>query len=198
MKSESKSWATTLHEMFTDRKYKVEDLQCENIIQDLTQTDSKDFFVYDSQDKCVCIAYLSSDQTTGNVGKNDIITIMNDKMKPNGSNRCIIILDNVKLTPAAKTEIQLHFPLHIFETFDISSLDFNITKCDTVPNHMILSDEEAEKVLKKYKITRKEMPKILYEDAVARYLGMLPGQICKITRISENGGLIFFHRVCIL
>jgi DNA-directed RNA polymerase subunit H (RpoH/RPB5) len=191
----SGTWKTTLYEMLSDRKYDVSTLTEDDVYDTLTQT--TEFFCHDPQHNCITVVYLSSDQSS-NVGKNDIISILEDKMKPNNSHRCLIILDKVKLTPAAKNDIQIYFPTYIFEAFDVENLVFNITKCNNVPKHKIMTEEEAKLFLKKHEITPKEMPKILYDDAMARYLGMLPGQLCKITRISENGGKVYFYRVCVL
>lgn len=191
----SRNWKTTLHEMLKDRNYDLNNVTEDELFDSLTQ--NTDFFCYDTLNNCITIVYLSSTQSA-NVGKNDIISILDEKMKPNNSHRCIIILDKVKLTPAAKNDIQTYFPTYIFEAFDVENLVFNITKCNTVPKHKIMTNEKAQQFLKAKKITPKEMPKILYDDAMARYLGMLPGQLCKITRISENGGKVNFYRVCVL
>lgn len=191
----SRTWKTTLYEMLNDRKYDLSNITEDELYNTLIET--TEFFCTDKQNNCISIVYLSSNQSS-NVGKNDIISILEDKMKPNNSHRCLIILDKVKLTPAAKNDIQSYFPIYIFEAFDVETLVFNITKCYSVPKHKIMTEEEAKLFLKKHEITPKEMPKILYDDAMARYLGMLPGQLCKITRISENGGKVHFYRVCVL
>jgi DNA-directed RNA polymerase subunit H (RpoH/RPB5) len=191
----SGTWKSTLYQMLKDRKYSVDNVTEEDVYESLIE--DSEFYCYDSQNKCITIAYLCSEKSA-NVGKNDIISILEERMKPNDSHRCIVVLDKVKLTPAAKNDIQGHFPTHIFEAFDVDNLIFNITKCDYVPKHKIMSDEKVRKFLQQNKITPSQMPKILYDDAMARYLGMLPGQICKITRISENGGSVKFYRVCCL
>ena len=199
-KLQTQSWGRTLFEMIQDRKYTINDGDTcyQDIVKKLTKSEDKTYFCFDSSNRCVCISYISPSESSGNVGKNDIVSILENIMKPNNSNRCLLILDGVKLTSAAKSDIFTYFPTYIFESFELSHLQFNITKSDIVPKHKILSDEKVEKIIKKYKMEKKEMPKILYEDPVARYLGMLPGQICKINRISENGGKVNFYRICTL
>ena len=191
----SRNWKTTLHEMLKDRKYNLNDVTEDDLYT--TLVGNSEFFCYDTNNNCITVVHLSPTQSS-NVGKNEIISILNEKMKPNNSHRCIIVLDKVKLTPAAKNDIQTYFPSYIFEPFDVENLVFNITKCSSVPKHKIMTEEEADLFLKEKKITTKEMPKILYHDAIARYLGMLPDQLCKITRISENGGKVHFYRVCVM
>ena len=192
------TWGETLYEMLSDRNYTVEARSYQDMVTQLKTSEEKSYYCKDSYGNCICIAYISSNESNGNVGKNDVINILENLMKPNECIRCLLILDNVKLTPAAKNDIMSYFPTYIFESFESLNLQFNITKSNVVPKHKVLSNEKCEKFLKKYKILKTEMPKILYDDPVARYLGMLPGEICKITRISENGGQLDFHRVCTL
>lgn len=79
-------------------------------MESLVRSENKDFECKDMNNQSIIVAYLGSSGGSGNVGKNDIIAILNDKMKPNDSNRCILVLDNVKLTPAAKNDILTYFP----------------------------------------------------------------------------------------
>ena len=189
-------WCKTLYEMLCDRNYRVDDITSDNLLINLTQTESSDFVCKDSDGKSIYITNISFVQNNGNVGKNDIIKILDNHMKPADIKRCILVLDNVKLTPAAKNYISERFLRYIFEPFFTSDLAFNITKSLKVPKHIILSETQTQKILKKYNATKEKMPLINYNDAVARYLGMLPGQMCEIKRISETGGIYYFYRVC--
>ena len=63
---------------------------------------------------------------------------------------------------------------------------FDIMKHDLVPKHIILSEKEKEEILKKYKISTGELPKILDVDPVAISIGAKPGQILKIIRKSDT------------
>lgn len=192
------AWGETLFEMLCDRNYSLSGVSHQDIVNTLKTSEDKSYLCKDQYGNFICIAYISENETNGNVGKNDILNILDTLMKPNNCQRCLLVLDNVKLTAAAKNDIMAYFPSYIFESFESTNLQFNITKSNLVPKHEILSNEETEKFLKKFNIAKSEMPKILYDDPVARYLGMLPGQICKITRISENGGKLKFHRLCTL
>ena len=50
------------------------------------------------------------------------------------------------------------------------SVPFNVLMHKMVPVHELLSDEEADKVLKKLRITRDQLPKIKDSDAAIRTL----------------------------
>ncbi len=50
------------------------------------------------------------------------------------------------------------------------SVPFNILKHTMVPRHELLTDEEADKVLKRLKITRDQLPKIRDSDAAIKTL----------------------------
>jgi DNA-directed RNA polymerase subunit H len=61
--------------------------------------------------------------------------------------------------------------------------------------HELLSQEEQEEVLRRYRTTRPQLPKILTSDPVVRRLGAKPGDIIKITRTSPTAGVTVYYRV---
>ena len=80
--------------------------------------------------------------------------------------------------------------------------DINVLLHDLVPEHEILSDKEAQVVLKKLKITANQLPKIRKEDPVLRTLEMagqkiFEGQIIKITRKSESARVSVVYRMVV-
>jgi DNA-directed RNA polymerase I, II, and III subunit RPABC1 len=184
---------STITEMMSDRNYLDQ-----HTPKQILETFKKDQHVlYQISDNTpIVIVYLNQNNVDGNVGKNDIKKLMDEIMVPNNFVHAIIIIDSVSLTPSAKTEISNYFPDIIFETFTIAELVFNITKHEKVPKHILLSEEETGKVLEKFKSTKEQMPVILFEDKIARYLGMLPGKMCKIERKSETAGITEYYRVC--
>ena len=86
----------------------------------------------------------------------------------------------------------------ILQYFQVKQLMFNPTKHVFVPEHIKLSDEEAAEVMKKYMIKSKlQMPVILHNDIIAKWLGLKQGDIVKIKRYNENSGLSYYYRCCI-
>jgi len=64
-----------------------------------------------------------------------------------------------------------------------------------VPKHEIINSEEAEEVLVKYKATREQLPKILFDDPAIKDMKPNAGDIVKITRHSESIGVSIYYRV---
>jgi len=65
---------------------------------------------------------------------------------------------------------------------------FNIFNHQLVPKHEILSKEEAEELLEKYRIKPYKLSRIKSSDPVVMLIGAKPGDILKITRKSLTAG----------
>lgn len=66
-----------------------------------------------------------------------------------------------------------------------------------VPKHRILSPEEAQRVLEKYRVKPHQLPYILASDPVIKILGAKPGDIIEIVRDSETAGKAVYYRVVV-
>lgn len=66
-----------------------------------------------------------------------------------------------------------------------------------VPKARILSKEEVEELLKKYKVTKEMLPKILETDPVAVELGAKKGDVIEFVRNSPIAGKSIYYRVVI-
>lgn len=86
-------------------------------------------------------------------------------------------------------------------------MTFNVLEHELVPEHRLLSREEAEAILKALRITRDQLPKIRKSDPVIRILeeievrdGRGPieeGRIVKITRLSPTAGVFEAYRMVV-
>jgi len=86
----------------------------------------------------------------------------------------------------------------MLQYFQINQLLFNPTKHKLVPKHRKLTTEEANAIMEKYMIKNKlQMPMILHNDVIAKWLGLKQGEIVEITRYNENSGKSFYYRCCI-
>lgn len=75
--------------------------------------------------------------------------------------------------------------------------EIDITKNDLVPKHVILTDNEKHELLNLYKITLRQLPRILLNDPVIQNLGGKIGDVVKIVRKSSVAGESLYYRVVV-
>ncbi|MDG6997387.1 MAG: DNA-directed RNA polymerase subunit H [Nitrososphaerota archaeon] len=63
-----------------------------------------------------------------------------------------------------------------------------------VPKHEILSEEDKKEVLSEYNATEDQFPFLFSIDPVAREIGAKPGDMVKITRVSDTAGETTYYR----
>ncbi|HDO19349.1 MAG TPA: DNA-directed RNA polymerase subunit H [Thermoplasmatales archaeon] len=73
----------------------------------------------------------------------------------------------------------------------------NILEHELVPEHIVLSKEEAKKVLEKYNVKPEQLPKILVTDPVVKAIGAKKGDIVKIIRKSKTAKKSVAYRLVI-
>lgn len=71
---------------------------------------------------------------------------------------------------------------------------FSVREHVLVPKHEVLSQEEAQELLKKLDIDANQLPNIFETDAALEGLGTKPRDIIKITRKSPTAGTSVFYR----
>jgi DNA-directed RNA polymerase subunit H len=64
-----------------------------------------------------------------------------------------------------------------------------------VPEHSLLSESDAKKVAKKFKIPLEKFPKIPASDPQAQKLKAVPGQLISIKRDDGNGEYVYYRYV---
>lgn len=152
-----------------------------------------------------------TDDASGQLGelKDDIVVWFSDKEKLAGdevkeywskmtaqnlTNAVLVYRDQI--TSQAKQEIEFNSHLMRIELFHIDELQVNITEHQYVPTHIPMKKEQKKRLLKKYRLKDFQLPKILKRDPVARYLGLVPGDVVKIIRPSETAGKYVTYRIC--
>lgn len=73
----------------------------------------------------------------------------------------------------------------------------SILEHELVPKHEVLSKEEVEELLRKYKASLNQFPQILISDPVVRELGAKIGDVIKIMRNSPTAGTTVYYRVVV-
>ena len=86
---------------------------------------------------------------------------------------------------------ELHF-------FNITELQFNVSRHDFVPPHEPIRDERViDAIVHEFQVRSKfQFPLILSTDPMARYLGLKHGQLVKVTRASPSSGHYTLYRCC--
>jgi len=73
----------------------------------------------------------------------------------------------------------------------------SILEHELVPQHRILSLEEAREVLARYGVQPQQLPYILVSDPVVKELGAKPGDIIEIKRKSPTAGETIYYRLVV-
>lgn len=82
----------------------------------------------------------------------------------------------------------------------VETPQFNVLEHNLVPEHRLLSDEEAEAVLSKLKVSKDQLPKIRKSDACIKILERINGEIkegsiIQITRKSKTAEVAVGYRL---
>ena len=114
--------------------------------------------------------------------KDDLMVIMKDE--PN---------DTIRKT---LTDIWEKEGIYI-TVINIKRLQYNILNHQLVPEHIVLSSEEATEVKKKYNIIDdSQIPDISRFSPVSQVIGIRPGELCRIYRPSKTAIKAEFYRIC--
>ena len=106
-----------------------------------------------------------------------------EKMKEADVKSAIIVV-RTALTAFAKSALQEVFaPKFLIEQFQEQELLVNITEHNLVPSHEVLSQEEKETLLRRYRVKETQLPRIQHADPIARYYGLQRGEVVRITRL---------------
>ena len=146
--------------------------------------------VNDPNKKIILYYQYFPDQKVNTVYINEFLELMRE-IKVNSG----IIIISGKLSQQAKQRVQeINKELQV-EIFTVNELVVNITEHELVPKHILLSKEDKDILLKRYKIKENQLPKILVTDPVARFLGLKRGDVVKIIRVSETAGRYITYRI---
>ena len=123
--------------------------------------------------------------------------------KYNNKKKIILIFNNDTISMPILSQLNRYDKIFqksggILQFFMMKQLMFNPTRHVFVPKHIKLSDTDAADIMQKYMIKSKlQMPVILHNDIIAKWLGLRQGDIVKIERYNENSGISYYYRCCI-
>ena len=121
-------------------------------------------------------------------------------------NDCLIIInyEAIEFKPTKKESNIERFNDSIYNSYGyfiqlygIKNLLFNISNHFSVPKHEYITNKEVKEILLKYNIKINNFEEIRREDPQAKYIGLRPNQICKITRPSTSSIYSVIYRRCI-
>jgi DNA-directed RNA polymerase subunit H len=72
--------------------------------------------------------------------------------------------------------------------------EVKVTDHVLVPKHEILSEEDKKLILTQFNATESQFPYMFSIDPVVREIGAKPGDMVKITRVSDTAGEITYYR----
>ena len=185
---------TNIVKMLTERK--LINPQNENKkINDLINTQSDDLTYKltldnykDDNDKTFAIKLIPQKITAVNKASGISDFLHNFKNNPK-----IVVVDSI--SKKAKQFISVNFPKT--EIFDEVDLMINLIEYVLVPKHEVLSPEEVENFYKEFNCKKRNMPKMLTSDPVAKYYNVNPGDILRILRPSTTSGLALGYRLVV-
>lgn len=88
-------------------------------------------------------------------------------------------------------------PKILLEDYDYSIFEIETPKHSSVPPHSIASDEEVREYCDTHFTSKEFFPKIIQTEAQAVWLGLRPGMVARIERVSETAGRAIAYRYCI-
>jgi len=189
----------TISSMLSKRGYMVSREMREMTPMDFTQR----FGEYPSREGLTILVEKSDDETDQlfvffpedeKVGVKPI-KILTDRMKDESVSNAILVLRG-DITPFAKQAVLEMSDSFRIEHFKEAELLVDITDHKLVPVHQVLSQNEKQELLKRYRLRETQLPRIQPNDPVSRYYGMKRGMVVKITRPSETAGRYVTYRIC--
>jgi DNA-directed RNA polymerase subunit H (RpoH/RPB5) len=133
--------------------------------------------------------------------KNRIATISPfvEFAKENGFNSSMIIITETVLSDRVLASLVNHNANRenkFVQVFLLASLYFNISKHHLVPKHRLLDDKEKSDLAKTFP-TLMNLPHILSQDPMAKYLGARPGDIVEVTGMCDTSAENKRWRICV-
>lgn len=198
---------TIILEMLKLRNYDTSNISTDLLVTNETDQDKLTIKVKNEDENELTHVYYNISNTRTNHKKisSKVETIMKtineDKnIKKNTEiNIIFIVLDAI--TPSVKEVIKLlNNKYNIYmQVFPIKQLMFNVTKHRIVPKHIRIKKlQNKSDFLQSLHIDNLDkLPKILDSDPVAMFIGLRPGEICKIIRPSQSAGIHNVYRYCI-
>ena len=105
---------------------------------------------------------------------------------------------SITLQAIQQKDVLLQEQQGFIQFFLTRELMYNPMKHELVPKHKKMTEEEIKKLMEETQLKSKnQLPLIQKQDIIARWLGLYPGDIVKITRYTETSGKYYYYRCCV-
>lgn len=118
----------------------------------------------------------------------------------NGETLEVIFVSEYELTVHIKKQLLAYRtanPKILLENHDYEIFMIEVPKHKSVPLHVIPSEKEVTEFCSQHYTSAQNFPKILQSDPMAVWLGLRPGMVVKVYRVSETAGVATIYRICI-
>tara|TARA_Y100000389_G_scaffold73037_1_gene69737 strand:- start:34 stop:621 length:588 start_codon:yes stop_codon:yes gene_type:complete len=176
-----------LKEMLEDRKIDISNLNSINEQELILLHNENQIFDIKVNDELKVVYYMANKIKIQNI--KPFIDEENDKN--------VIFISKEKLTTNNYKSFSDFKEKNInFQFFFIKELLFNIYKHEYVPKHEVITDKkEIEEIKNKYLLKNLyQLPILLNNDPICKYLDIKPGSVVKITRPSPTAGEYVLYR----
>ena len=180
---------TNLIKMMTERKLLDKNNKDNNIKKLIEQKSDEDIYQIDLNNNDKMYTKLLPHKITAISKTFGIIDFLNN-FKDNPK---IMIVKSI--SKKAHQYVSNNYPNT--EIFVEEDLMINLIENELVPKHIPLDEEEIKLFYEKYNCKKKNVPKMLSTDPIAKYYNLKPGDVCRIIRPSEATGFINSYRLVI-
>jgi len=176
-----------------------EDVEDEDEVNELRTTNKK----YES-DKTTVFFALTKELMTSKDKKSVMAHIKNaaEFIETHGAQSFILVFGDVPASPVLQMLLDRDREFQTMgatlQYFTLGELQYNPANHLLVPKHEKLADAETKQMMQDYQLRSKaQLPVILKNDIMARWLGLKHGDVVRITRTNENSGIYYYYRCCV-
>ena len=211
----SSSQISTVNKLFQSRNVLIEILENRGYPSSKINTFSReelkllylnkqlDFHVKnEEQNKTLYVKYLITGKVRNSSLKKYLDELLEDFESEEGFDpltiEILIILNNKISDSLEKIIDYFYFQKNIYiNLFHIDSIRKNLSKHHLVPKHLKIEQNSFQELKKNFNLNNRfQLPIISRKDIIAKYIGLKPGEICKIVRPSITSGEYTTWRCC--
>lgn len=120
----------------------------------------------------------------------ETIKSFTQKLKEKQCARGVLVYSGT-VAPSSKQSSQLHPTIELFSEYELLTIVTtpDLSQC----KHRVLTDQEKQDFLNSFQIQESDVPKLPLSEPLARYIGLLPAQIVKLTYHKELRKFVTFR-----